>query len=79
MTKKSYTKNKGEYVRNPNPPINRLVPGKTQKAWKEDNKEHVYKVYKEYYNLVDKKTESERVACECGRVLSRGCLNRHKK
>ena len=77
--KEELHKKEGEYVRNLNPSLNSEVPGRSLKEWREDNKEHVSKVYKEYYILVDKDRKSERVTCECGRVLSRGCLSRHKR
>lgn len=59
----------GYFIKN-NECINKCVAGRTNKEYREDNKEHIAN----YYKLRD-----EKITCECGVILAKQSLNRHKK
>lgn len=53
-----------------------------QKQYKEDNKEKLAQKDKQYQQKNKEKIKaynSEKITCECGTVLTRGCISRHKK
>jgi len=84
-TRKELDREEGIYIRN-NICINKRVAGRTYEEFKQDNPETVKmwrkKDYKKYYeNNKEKIAErhKEKVTCDCGCVVSRACLTRHKK
>jgi len=69
--KEELTKKEGEYIRSTDC-INKQIAGRTQKEYREDNKEKVKEQRKEYYeNNKDKIMEwkTQRITCECGRTF----------
>lgn len=94
----------GYYIAN-NECVNKCIAGRTNKEWREDNKEHVANYDKEYREkhkeeLKEKdrprailrqkryretegykekqKLRAEKITCECGIILSKQSLNKHK-
>jgi len=49
-----------------------------QKNWREDNKEKIKEYYEENKKEINKK-KSEKITCECGALVSKQNLSRHKK
>jgi len=62
--------------------LNMRIECRTDKAYRENNKEQILKQRKSYYEsnkdkfLDDKK---EKITCECGCIIGRGDLPRHKR
>ena len=81
----------GNYIRN-NKCINKQIAGRTQKEWNEENKEQIKEYYdnyrethkkemKEYYKKNKEtilKRLKEKTKCECGCIVIKNSLNRHK-
>ena len=70
----------GEHIRNNNC-INKMVSGRTQKEWREDNKDKLQEICKEYYE--NNKEEilakmREIITCECGCEITKNHISRHK-
>ena len=51
---------------------------KLQKEWREDNKEHLIEKGKKWYEK-NKERRKEKITCDCGCIINRCCLVRHKK
>ena len=80
------------YIEN-NECVNKRIPTRTDKEYKEANKEKIKEYNKEYieanknkikeYYEANKdkisKRKSEKINCECGAVIRKGDLSRHKK
>jgi len=58
------------YIRN-NTCINVVIPNRTQKEYYEDNKKKILEKIKKY--------EAEKITCECGAIITRGAILRHRK
>jgi hypothetical protein len=54
------------YIRN-NKCVNKCIPGRTDKEYKQDNKNRISKFRK------------EKIKCECGRIVTRSNLSKHMK
>jgi predicted GIY-YIG superfamily endonuclease len=55
---------------------------RSTKEYQEDNKEKLKEYYKEYNeDNKEKKKEKrkEKITCECGCIVTKGCLTRHKR
>lgn len=68
------------------PSLNKCIPTRTHKEYYEQNRSNILEKCKEYVNnnkeLVvqrQKKWTLEKVMCECGSEITRGCLSKHKK
>jgi len=66
--------------------VNKLIAGRTMKEYKKDNKEKISEYnknyYKQYYDCNKEKIiakKSEKIQCECGSMLTRGGMARHKR
>lgn len=57
--------------------INVKIPHRTQKEYKEDNKDKIKQQMKEYYENNNK--TAEKITCECGAVIRRDSLTKHIK
>lgn len=90
--KEEMCKKEGEHIK-ATKCLNKYVAGRTQKEYREenkqviskkdkeryeDNKEAVLKKRKEWYQA-NKAKYSQKITCECGSVVSKYCLSRHKK
>ena len=64
--KEELNKKEGEYIRN-NKCLNQVIPGRTKKEY---NKE---------YNEKNNEKNKEKVTCECGCIITKIQLTRHKK
>jgi len=49
-----------------------------RKEYYENNKEHIKESTKQYYEN-NKEYKREKIKCECGCIVSRDCLSRHKR
>ena len=81
--KMELNKKEGEHIRN-NECLNKYVAGRTQKEYREDNKEYLNKKNQENKKLPHNKEKIKDykeviITCECGCELRRDTLNRHKK
>ena len=55
---------------------------KNIKKYKEDNREHILETKKHYYDINKQKIferKSEKINCECGKIIARGNKARHSK
>ena len=62
--------------------VNKCIPGRTNKEWREANKEHIAEQKKEYRDANKEKiaeNKREKVVCECGSEVTKSCLARHLK
>ena len=70
-----------KYIRN-NTCINRCIPHRTQKQYREENNEAINKQRKQYREK-NKETlnniKKEKILCDCGKMVSKNHLARHKK
>lgn len=60
--------------------VNLIIPYRTEeelKQWRIDNKEHLQKLRKKYYEE-HKEEDAEKVECECGAVVNHRHINEHK-
>ena len=90
--KEQLAKKEGEYIRNNNC-VNKSIPGRTNKEYYENNKEHVSQQHKEYrennkekikeqhkeYYENNKEKIKEQILCECGRTVRLDYKSRHLK
>ena len=71
----------GKYIRE-NECINKQIPGRTKKEHYEDNKIEIVEKNKQYRDLhkeeINKK-KLEKITCECGAIVAKAGLARHKK
>jgi hypothetical protein len=72
--------------------LNKIMPTRTGKEWKMDNKEHVkqyndqyrientkhIKQYNDQYRKLNRNKINEKIPCDCGCLISRSNLVRHK-
>ena len=84
-SKKKLEEEESKYIRE-NECINKYIPNRTQEEWREDNKEKLKKYQQEYrkkeYETKKEeilKKQQEKVECECGSIVNRNHLARHKK
>jgi adenylate kinase family enzyme len=78
--KMELNKREGHYIRN-NDCVNKCVAGRTQKEYKEDNKEKLLEYHKEYREENKEKISercSQKITCECGCEISIRNSARHK-
>ena len=71
----------GKYIRE-NKCINKQIPHRTKKEYREDNKEKIALQMKKYYEehiKEIKQQKKEKITCECGALVSIGNLPRHKR
>ena len=54
--------------------LNKIIAGRTNKEWFEENKTHVKEYKKEY-----QETNKEKILCECGCSIYRNNIARHKQ
>ncbi len=73
--------------------LNKIIPTRTGKEWKMDNKEHItqcgkqYKIenakhikqYNDKYRELNRDKINEKIPCECRCLISRANLSRHIK
>jgi group I intron endonuclease len=76
--KEELLKKEGEYIRSLKPSLNRCIAGRTSKEYHKDNKEYIRELKSQYYQI-NKDYCREKLTCECGCVVTRGCLSRHRK
>ena len=69
-SKAELLKKEGEYIRN-NKCLNKHIPDRTHKEWREDNKEKLTEYKKEY--------NKEKLTCDCGCIFRKDGLIRHQK
>jgi len=84
-SKKELEEEEKKYIRE-NECINKYIPNRTQEEWREDNKQKLKKYQQEYrkkeYETKKEeilKKQQEKVECECGSIVNRNHLARHKK
>ena len=65
------------YIEN-NPCVNKQIPGRNHKEWMQDNKDHLKDYNRNYYEKTKEKYH-EKIKCECGCMVQRVSINRHKK
>lgn len=68
-----------EYIKN-NDCVNKVVPGRTNKEWLDDNKERRQKYKTDYWHKNKEKINAkrnERMTCECGKSIIKRCYKRH--
>jgi group I intron endonuclease len=86
-------KKEGEWIRELKPSMNKNIAGRTineyridnkeyiqeqNKQYRENNKEYIKEHNKQYYDI-NKEKVLEPIKCECGCVVKRGSLLRHKR
>ena len=86
-------KKEGEWIRNLKPSLNKALPGRTKKEYHEHyktyfsqlqkeyyktNKEHILEASKDRYQVI-KEDRLQKVQCECGCVINRSSLLKHRK
>jgi len=76
-TKKELEVRERFYIEN-NECINMKIPGRTNKEWIDDNKE-IFKQKRKEVNKNYREKNKEIIECECGKILSKLNLTRHKK
>jgi len=94
--KEELNKKEGEYIRN-NKCLNKVIPDRTNKEYREQNKERIKEQKKEYlqknrehnkekckkYYQKNKEEiteqKKENITCECGCIIRKSDLARHKK
>ncbi len=71
--------------------LNKIIPTRTGKEWKIDNKEHVkqyndqyriestkhIKQYNDQHRKLNRNKINEKIPCDCGCLISRGHISRH--
>ena len=81
-TKLELIKREREVIENLKPSLNKQIPTRTNKQYRQDNKEKRLEQKKEYYeNNKDKILEKakEKITCECGAIITKPYINRHLK
>ena len=58
--------------------VNKRIAGRTQKEYYQDNRDTTLAYQKKYY-YVNREKSREKIACDCGRIVCRDVLTRHKK
>jgi hypothetical protein len=61
---------------------NKEITAQRNKEYREDNKQYISQHMKEYYEQHKeqiKEQKSEQIKCECGCIIRRGSMTRHKK
>ena len=58
--------------------LNMNVPLRNNKEYYEDNKEHINEKHKKYYED-NKEKINEKITCECGSIVKKRCIARHRK
>ena len=76
-TKKELLARERFYIEN-NICVNKEIPGRTIKEWREDNKEYDKEYYKKNKDKISKRT-GRKIICKCGRVIRFGNIAQHKK
>ena len=63
--------------------INRRLPSRTDKEYREDNKEEIkesHKKYRDEHKEIIKMKRKEKIVCDnCGALSNRSAISRHKK
>lgn len=62
--------------------VNKHIPGRTDQEWRKDNKEIIKKKNREYHKKNYKEINEKRsvkITCECGCLISKRNIIRHKK
>ena len=70
------------YIEDLKPTLNKQIPTRTNKEYKQENKEQIKEQRKEYIELNKEKIYTkklEKVSCECGCDITRNSLSRHKQ
>ena len=75
--KEELHKKEGEYIKK-NKCVNRCVAGRTKKEYREDNREKK-KEYGKQWREKNKEKITKQVTCDCGAIVRRDNLSRHKK
>ena len=75
--KEELNKKEGEYIRN-NKCLNQRIPCRTQKEYREDNKEHIKEYYQKNKEQISEQ-KKEKITCECGCIIGKNDIARHKK
>ena len=58
--------------------VNKEIPGRTIKEWRDKNKEYDKEYYKKNKDKISKRT-GRKIICKCGRVIRFGNIAQHKK
>jgi hypothetical protein len=69
------------YIRN-NQCVNKCIPGRTKKEYREENKERKKELDKNYREANKEKIRSygaEKITCPCGSTVRRGDISSHKR
>lgn len=79
--KKVLAKRKRYYIEN-NDCVNKVIPGRTEKEYKNDNRDKISKQQKEYRiqhrdDIIQK--QLQKTQCECGSIISKSNTSRHLK
>ena len=73
----------GEWIRQLKPTMNKAIAGRTQKEYHNDNREQILKQRKQYYDTHKESHKEydakEKITCECGCIVTRCCLSRHRR
>ena len=86
-------KKEGEYIRTLKPSLNMRIAGRTKLEYHNDNKEHLLQLMKKYnennkehiiennkqYRENNKEYIIEKITCECGCIVTRANLPKHKR
>jgi len=59
-----------------NSTLNMFIPNRTQKEYKQTNKEQITK-YQNKYNEISKEKKQQQIICECGSIFRNDGKNRH--
>ena len=76
-TKKELLARERFYIEN-NICVNKEIPGRTIKEWRDKNKEYDKEYYKKNKDKISKRT-GRKIICKCGRVIRFGNIAQHKK
>ena len=72
--KEQLHKKEGQYIREMDC-VNKRVEGRTKKEYQQENKEKLAKYIRQYQQTIGK----EKITCECGNIVTKNSLSRHKK
>ena len=63
-----------EYIEKMKPTLNSYLPSRTNKEWKQENKEKI-----QAYIEANKEKAKEKITCDCGALVSKRNISTHKK
>jgi hypothetical protein len=76
-SKEELCRKEGEIIREIGT-LNVVINSRTDKEHYQDNKEKLIKIAKEYYEK-NKDKIKEKITCECGCIINKSSLNKHRK